>query len=191
MSFSYLLFYVVLIFSVLLLASIANSLIGGRMRPAWTTSRVLLIVVALYATVLIATTLALPIRVLAVGEAQFSGNWSIAVESVRRVPHDLDEEYEIDFRLSNRGSTPINGEKKLTVYLLSENGTRYDPSPQPSSPPFDVPINPGKSVITTRRFVLPTNLNRVELVVARQGFRGGWFVIGRSPFDGRTVVALQ
>jgi hypothetical protein len=45
--------------------------------------------------------------------------------------------------------------------------------------------------MTTRKFVLPTNLNRIELVIAREGLQRGWFIIGRHPFDGRTVVQLQ
>jgi hypothetical protein len=59
------------------------------------------------------------------------------------------------------------------------------------TPPFDVEINPGKSITVTRKFVLPSNLNRVELLAVREGFRLAWFVIGRSPFDGKTVVQLQ
>ncbi len=152
--------------------------------------RVLAIVVALYAAVLVATTLALPIRVLTGSEAQRSGDWSIAVAGVRHIPHDLNETYEIDFQMTNHGSVPLAGDRKLIVYLLSENGKRYDASPEPSSPPFDVVIAPGKSVVTTRAFTLPANQNRVELVLTHQGFSLGWFMIGRSPFDGRTVVLL-
>jgi hypothetical protein len=38
---------------------------------------------------------------------------------------------------------------------------------------------------------MPTNLNRVELVIVREGFRLEWFLIGRTEFDGRTVIMLQ
>ena len=155
------------------------------------TLRVYLVIVVIYSAFLVATTLALPVQVLTANEAQFSGDWSIAVASVRRVPHGLDEDYELDFRLSNRGSKAIRGDSHVVVYLLNEDGTRYNPSPEPSTPPFDVEINPGKSVITMRRFVLPTNLNRLELVVTRSGFRLGWFMVGRQPLDGRTVVQIQ
>jgi hypothetical protein len=155
------------------------------------TLRVYLIVVAIYAAFLLATTLALPIQVLAANEAQYSGDWSIAVASVRRTPHDLDEDYELDFRLINRGTRVIRGDSHLVVYLLTEDGTRYNPVSGPSTPPFDVEIKPGKSVTTTRKFVMPTNLNRLELVVTRAGFQWGWFIVGRHPLDGRTVVQLQ
>jgi hypothetical protein len=184
-------FYLLLGMGVLILASVVNSFIGGRRRSAWMTLRVYLVVIAIYAAFLIATTLALPIQVLTANETQYAGDWAIAVSSVRRTPHDLDEDYELDFRLSNRGAKAIRGDSRLAVYLLTEDGTRYNPLPEPSTPPFEVEIKPGKSVTTTRRFVLPTNLNRVQLVVTRTGFRSGWFIIGRHPLDGRTVVQLQ
>jgi hypothetical protein len=191
LSFFDLVFYFLAGLGVLILASVINSLIGGRRRSAWMTLRVYLIVVAIYAAFLVATTLALPIQVLTANETQYSGDWSIAVASMRRIPHDLDEDYELDFRLSNRGSKVLHGDSHLTVYLLTEDGTRVNPAPEPSAPRFDVEIQPGKSVTTTRKFVMATNLNRLELVVTRAGFRWDWFVVGRHPLDGRTVVQIQ
>ena len=191
MTVSKIVFFLLLALSVPIIASIVNSLVGGRRRSAWMTLRVYLILVAVYATFLLATTLALPIQVLSAYEAQYSGDWSIAVTSIRRVPHDLDETYELDFRMTNHGTQAINGEKNLVAYVLTEDGTRYDVSPKPSKPPFDVQIKPGKSITTTRRFVLPTNQNRLELVLVHKGFRLGWLLIGRFPFDGRTVILLQ
>jgi len=184
-------FFLLVALSVPILASIVNSLVGGRRRSAWMTLRVYLILVALYATFLLATTLALPIQVFSAYEAQYSDDWSIAVTSIRRVPHDLDEDYEVDFRMANHGAKPMNGEKNLAAYVLTEDGTRYNASPEPNDPPFDALVKPGKFVSTTRKFVLPTNQNRVELVLVHQGFRLGWFLVGRFPFDGRTVILLQ
>lgn len=186
-----LLFYFLVLFSIPILTSIVLAFARGRRRSAWMTLRVYLVVVAVYAAALIATTLAMPLRVLIVGDAQYAGDWSMAVVSVRHIPHDLDEDYEVDFRLLNRGKKAINGQKGLVVYLVSEDGTRYDAAPKPNGPPFDALVQPGRSVMTTRKFVLPTNLNRVELVIAHQGFRLGWFIIGRTPFDGHTVIQLQ
>jgi hypothetical protein len=186
-----------LVFSILvalaipILLYVANSLRAGRVRLAWRILSVYLVLIAIYTTFLLTFRLALPIRVLTTYEAQYSGDWSVAVASIRRIPHDLDEDYEIDFRLSNRGSKVLNGPRGLVVYLLAEDGRRYDASPEPADPPFDTSVNPGKSVITTRQFVLPTNLNRVELVIARTGFQFAWFIIGRSSLDGHTVVLLQ
>ena len=193
MSFFELLFYALVLFSLPILGSILYGFARGkrRRRTAWMTLRVYLVLVGLYAGALVAVTLATPLEVLVMGDAQYVDDWSIAPTSLRRVPHNLDEDYEVDFKLSNRGKKAVNGQKGLIVYLVDEGGNRYNPTPEPSDPPFDTLVPPGKSVTTTRRFILPTNLNRVELVIVHEGFRPGWFIIGRTPFDGRTVIHLQ
>ena len=185
------LFYVVVGLFIPILASIINSLVGGRRRAAWRALRVYLVLAAVYTTALVAVTLATPIEMLNVSSVQYSGDWSISVLSLRHLPHGVDEDYEIDFRMGNRGSEPVHGEKNLVPYLLTDDGTRYDAMPTPSDPPFDAEVKPNKFVVTTRRFVLPTNLNKVELVLARKGLRLGQFVIGRYPFDGHTAIVLQ
>ena len=174
----------------ILLVSILFSFARGRGSSALGATRILLVIVGLYGAVLLTTKLAMPVLVLAATDVQYSGDWSISAPSLRRVPHDQDEIYEIDFLLANHGTKPVSGEH-LVAYLLSEDGKRYNPDPQPSTPAFDTEIAPGKNLITTRRFVLPTNLNRVELVVAHEGFGLAWFLIGRTPFDGHTVMHLQ
>ncbi len=184
-------FYFFAFISVIIIASIINSLAQRRLRSAFMTLRIYLVLVAIYAIVLLATMLALPIRTLPINDPQFSGDWSIMPTSVRREPHDLDENYEVDFRLANRGNVPLTGPKGLIVYVLTEDGTRYNPIASPKEPPFDIPVPPRKAVVTTRIFSMPTNLNRVELVIVREGFRFGWFLIGRTEFDGRTVIMLQ
>jgi hypothetical protein len=185
-----LILYLFALLSLIIIASIINSLAHRRPRSAFMTLRIYLVLIAIYAVALVGTMLALPIRTLPMNEPQFSGDWSITPTNMRRVPHDLDEDYEIDFRLANRSNDTLSGPKGMIVYLLSENGTRYDPVPAPSEPGFDQPVKPRKAITTTRKFVLPTNLNRVELVIGREGLRLGWFLIGRTPFDGRTVIQM-
>jgi hypothetical protein len=184
-------FYFFAFISVIIIASIINSLVQRRPRSAFMTFRIYLVMIAIYGIVLLATMLALPIRTLPINEPQFSGDWSIAPTSVRREPHAPDENYEVDFRVANRSNVPLSGPKGLIVYLLTEDGTRYNPVAAPTEPRFDAPVPPRKAITTTRIFVMPTNLNRVELVMVREGFRLGWFLIGRSEFDGRTVIILQ
>lgn len=191
MGISKFVFYFFAFISVIIIASIINSLMQRRPRSAFMTLRIYLVLVAIYGVVLLGTMFALPIRTLPINEAQFSGDWSITPTSVRREPHDLDENYEVDFRLANRTNVPLSGPKDLIVYVLTEDGTRYNPIAAPAEPRFDTPLPPRKAITTTRIFVMPTNLNRVELVMVREGFRLGWFLIGRSDFDGRTVIMLQ
>jgi hypothetical protein len=191
LSISKVVFYLLAFLSVLVLASITNSLVNRRPRSAWMTLRIYLVLVAIYGAVLLTTRLALPIRTLPINEPQFSGDWSITPTNVRREPHDLDENYEVDFRIANRSKVPLSAPRGLIVYLLSEDGTRYNPTAAPSEPPFDVPVTSRKAITTTRIFTMPSNLNRVELVMVREGVTFGWFLIGRSEFDGRTVILLQ
>lgn len=190
MNISIAVFYFYVFLSVIVLASIVNSLVNHRPRSAWMTLRIYLVLVAIYGCVLLTTTLSLPIRTVSINEPQFAGDWSITPTSVRREPHGLDEDYEIDFRLANRSNVPLSGPKGLIVYLLTENGTRYDPIPAPSEPRFDVPVTRARAITTTRTFLMPTNLNRVEMVIVRPGLRLSWLLIGRSEFDGRTVIKL-
>jgi hypothetical protein len=184
-------FYFFAFLSVIIIASIIRSLVHRRPRSAFMTLRIYLVLAAIYGVVLLAVSLALPIRTLPMNEPQYSGDWSITPTNLRRVPHDLDEDYEVDFRLASRTNTELTAPKGLIVYLLTEDGTRYNPVPAPSEPRFDVPVRSKKAITTTRKFILPTNLNRVELVLVREGPRLGWFLIGRSEFDGRTVIQIQ
>jgi hypothetical protein len=188
MNFAESLFFLLVLLSVLVWAWV---LVRGGRRRTWPIVRAWLIGFALYAALLLATTLSLPIQVLTLKQPQYSGDWSITVTNVQRVPHETTEDFELEFRLANAGTKAIHAETHLTAYLLSDDGTRYDAAGEPSSPPFDAPLKPGQAILTKRLFVLPKNLNRVELVLAKEGFRIGWFVIGRTPFDGRTVVHLQ
>ena len=191
MTFFEALFYLIVLFSVLALAWIVFVSVTGKRRAGMAMLRIYLVIAGLYAAALVTITLATPVKVLVIGDEQYAGDWSITAASLRRTPHDPDEDYEVDFQLSNHGSHTVNGQKGLIVYLLTGDGTRYDPAPEPSTPRFDAPVKAGKWIITTRRFVLPVNENHVELVIARQGFRPGWFIIGRTPFDGHSVFHLQ
>lgn len=186
------LFFVIAGLGLLVLASVINSLANHRSHAAWRTLRVYLVLIAIYAAALVGTLFALPVEYFPVTETQYDGDWSIQVASLRRIPHDLDENYEVDFRLADRGSQPVHGPKDLVAYLLAQDGTRFDPVEKlTTTPPFDVTVNPRRPVTVTRTYILPSNLNRVELVIQRTGFRLSWFVIGRSPLDGHSVIVLQ
>lgn len=192
MSIFELIFYVLIFLTVLMIVAAIRAFRTRRWRrTGLALLRIWLVMVGFYAAILISTTLAMSVRVLPVDEAQYSGDWSIAVASLRRVPRDLDEDYFVDFQLYNRSNTALRGPTGLSVYLLDERGTRYNPAPLAGNPAFDVLLQPWKKITTTRRFAMPTNLNRVEVVIVREGFRLGWFIIGRRPFDGHTVVQLQ
>ena len=184
-----LLFYFCLLASTVILSSIVTVAVRGRFRDAWMTFRVYAVFAILYMVVLLATKFTLPVGFVAINVPQFSGDWSITVEGIRRYPHDHEEYFEVDFSVANLGTRAYQ-EKGLIVYLSDENETRYDPGSDPSSPPFDVLLKPGQKVSTMRKFDVPPNLQRLNLFVVREGLHLGWFVIGRAPFDSRTAVHI-
>jgi hypothetical protein len=187
--FSKIFFFVIVGFSVLLLASVTRSLLEKRTRSALMTLRVYLILLAVYITVLLATTLSLPIHTLPYTAVLMKGDWTIDATSMRRIPQGKKEDLELDFRMTNRGKTPLKGEN-LEAYVLGDHGVRFNPEPQPSDPPFTAEIQPGKYLYTTRKFIIPAGQERVELVLKERGFRWEWFMVGSYPFDGRTVIVL-
>jgi hypothetical protein len=183
-------FFIIVGFSVLLLASVTRSLLEKRVRSALMTLRVYLILLAIYITVVVASTLALPIHTLPYTAVLLKGDWTIDATSLRRTPRGKQEALEIDFRMTNRGKTPLTGEN-LEAWLLGDHGVRFNPAPrEPSEPPFTAEIQPGKYLYTTRKFVIPAGQERVELVLKEIGFRWEWFMVGGYPFDGRTVIVL-
>jgi hypothetical protein len=182
-------FFIIVGLGILLLASVTRSLMEKRVRSALMTLRVYLIILGIYFTVLVATTLALPIHTLPYTAVLMKGDWTIDATSIRRTPHGKQEDLEIDFRMTNRGKTPLTGEN-LEAYLLGDHGVRFNPAPQPSDPPFTAEVKPGKYLYTTRKFVIPAGQERVELVLKEIGFRWEWFMVGGYPFDGRTVIVL-
>ncbi|HVW11000.1 MAG TPA: hypothetical protein VHC90_20590 [Bryobacteraceae bacterium] len=182
-------FFIIVGFSFLLLASVTRSLLEKRVRSALMTLRVYLILLVFYAAIVVATTLALPIQTLPSTAVLIKGEWTIDATSLRRTPHGSQEDYEIDFRMTDRGRKPVKGES-LQVYLLDDHRTRFNPAPQPSDPPFTAEVKPGKYLYTTRKFVLPANEQRVVLVFKEIGFRWEWFMVGGYPIDGRTVIVM-
>ncbi len=186
---SKILFFIIVGFSVLLLASVTRSLMEKRVRSALMTLRVYLVLLAIYVTAVVASTLSLPIHTLPYTAVLMKGDWTIDATSLRRAPHGKQEDLEIDFRMTNRGKTPIKGEN-LEAYVLVDHGVRFNPAPQPSDPPFTAEINPGKYLYTTRKFTIPAGQERIELVLKEIGFRWEWLLIGGYPFDGRTVIVL-
>lgn len=184
-------FWICIGLSVPILIGIFAAFLSGRYRTGWATLRVYVLCVVVYAAVLEGTSaIAVPYQVLGVSDTMYDGDWGVGVNSVRRTPHDLDEDYEIDLRLMNRGKKPIAGDPRLIAFLQQEDGTRYDGMAEPGMPPLSTTVGPGKTVFTTFKYSLPTNLNRVRFNVAYKGFHLGQLIIGRTPFDGRTVIQI-
>lgn len=185
------LFYVVCLLAFLLLAAIVRLLLLGNRRGALRPLGALGVLIAVYGAAILATKLATPVAVYSVGSWQVSGDWYLIVDGWYPEPQGDQKGIAVNFKLISRADHDDVSEKGLVAYILDDDGVRYDAMPEPSTPPFDVVLKPGKTVITTRRFLLQGDPQKLEVVVAHHGFRRTWFVIGRTPFDGSSVVQLQ
>jgi hypothetical protein len=85
------------------------------------------------------------------------------------------------------------GEKGTVVYLTDARGRRYDPLPDPSAIPLDTILQPGESLIVTRRFDVPPGAQGLGLIYTHEGgFPIGWFIIGEGGwFQKPPIVRLD
>jgi hypothetical protein len=147
-----------------------------------------------YLAVVAIVSLATPRRFIALGDDQCSDDWCIAATGVRRSPGPGGVSYEVTFRVSSRARRVAQRERGVTVYLRDGRGHRYDPDPG-ADVPFDVMLEPGQAVTTTRAFTVPFGVPIVGLVIAKGGAFPfpGCCIIGDegSLLHRRTVVRLD
>lgn len=184
-----LIFILVFFTTVGLLVATAVAALRGRGRQAVVRLRRLGIFVAAYLVIVVATSLASPQRVLDVNERQCFDDWCIAVDGVEHAPAGADVNYTVALRISCRARRRPQRETGVSVYVLDDRGRRYEPQDDPDAIPFDVRLDPGESVIATRRFVLPVDAHNPGVVIAHGRFPG-MFIIGddQSLFHKPSVV---
>lgn len=190
MTFFDFLFWFLCLVWVFMLSAVAREFRRGRRSNALKMLATVAILIVVYLTVIVATRLGTQLLVLSVGDVQMSGDWQLVVEGWAPQPQARYLGVEVNFRITNPGAKERR-ETGLIAYLLDDRGTRYDPLPELNLIPFDTPVQPGRRIRPRRVFHVPSNSTRLDLVVAHPGFRMDWFVIGRTPFDGRTIVHLQ
>jgi len=135
---------------------------------------------AIYFGIVVVVTLVSPRKVYRVGDEQCFDDWCIAVVDAQR-SSDPQGTYEVLLRLRNRARRMPMGEKGTVVYLTDARGRRYDPLPDSAAVPLDVRLEPGESVIATRRFLVSPDASDVGLVYTHEGgFPIGWFIIAEG-----------
>ncbi len=163
-----LLFLALFVTGVGLLVASAVAAVRGRGRAARTLLRRLGLAAIAYLGIVVIVSLASPRRIVHVGDDQCSDDWCIAVTNVRRTPVAAGVSYELTFRLSSRARRVAQRERGVRVYLRDERGRRYDPDAA-ADVPFDVRLDPGQQVTTTRVFTVPADVPAVGLIVALGG----------------------
>jgi hypothetical protein len=170
MSLFDLLFLAVFLASALVPLAVVASTLRGRKRRAVRLLAAWIVTLAVYFTVLVAVSLNTPQRVLEMKTPQCSGDWCIAVEEAQwSAPGDV-VTCTVTLRLFSRSRTRTPREKRVDVYLVDARGHRYPPQEDTSSASFDTALDPGQSILTTRTFRLPADVQEPGLVVAH-----GWF----------------
>jgi len=157
--------------AILLVATVVAAL-RGRRRLALGLLRGLAIFITVYLVVIVVVSLASPQRVLQLNDPQCFDDWCIAVASVEQAPVADDVSYTVALRVFSRARGRPQRENGVSVYMLDGYGRQYQPQDDPDAVPLDVLLDPGESVIATRRFVLPADARNPGLVVAHGRFPG-------------------
>jgi hypothetical protein len=129
-------------------------------------------------------------KVYRVGDMQCFDDWCITVTGVARpAPGRVD----VALRLSSRATRRPMGEKGTVAYLVDSQGRRYDPISGSVTVPFDTKLQPGESVLATRRFDVRADARDLGLVYTHEGgFPIGSLVIGENElFQGPPLVRLD
>lgn len=173
-----------------LLAASILALCGQRARAravllAW------IMAAALYLAVVTASHLATPLAVLHPHDPQCSDDWCFVVEKAGRdAPGG--EIYRVSIKIYSRALRVEQRERGVVVYLTDPAGHRFNPDPQPGDVPFDTLLGPGEAATLSRTFrVPPVRPLYLHTTHEGDGFPMGALIIGRSPFDARTVVRLD
>lgn len=127
------------------------------------------VAIGVYFAILFVTSIASPRRILSPGTPQCSDDWCITVDSIRRDTRERDAAYVVSFALSSRARGAPQRERFVVSYLETVDGRRIDAVPQSATVPFDTVLEPGQTIIATRRFVVPLDTRPRGVVVARDG----------------------
>jgi len=189
-----LLFLVVLLVSLTTLAIIIVTALLGRPRQA-----VKLLVIAgaglaSYLGLIVLVSLTSPQRELALKENRCFDDWCIAVDNSTRFESPTSLENVVTLRLSNQARRVSMRENGLVVYLMDDEGRRFESAADPSMAPFNILLQQGESITTTRTFVVPGTAKQLNLVIEHEGFGSfpGKFIIGddSSLFHKPTIFRL-
>lgn len=188
-----LLFIAVCLSTILTSLAAISTAVRGRGKQALHILKTLSIGLALYMGAVVLTSLALPRRVLNVGDPICYDDWCIGVEGVSKQPSRENTSFTITLRLSSRARHVSQRENGIVVYLMDDRKQRFDSIAGDTAIPFNVMLQPHESVTTTRIFEVPAAAHIEGLVVAHEGSGVpiNWFIIGYPAwFRKPTIVRL-
>lgn len=163
--------------TLILLMAAAVAAMRGHGRVALGLLGGLGVCIAAYLVVVGVTSLVSPRRMIALNEPQCFDDWCVAVDQVDRTPAGTNSAYTVTLRLFSRARGRAQRENGVNVYVLDDQGRRYEPQPDPQAVPFNQLLSPGESVRAIRRFLVPANAHNPGLVITHGRFPG-LFIIG-------------
>ncbi len=187
------LFLLLVLVTVVTLATAVGFVVRGRYARAARISRRLVVGAAIYFAIVIAVSLVSPRREFRVGDTQCFDDWCIAVVEAHRAESPPAASFDVTLRLSNRARRMPMGEKGTVVYLTDAQGRRYNPVADAEAIPFDTRLQPGTAVTTRRRFEVAGDARDVGLIYTHEGgIPIGWLIIGEGGwFSQPPIVRLN
>jgi hypothetical protein len=188
-----LLFILAFLSAVAALTVAAYQAIRGRARRAGVILLRVAVSTAAYLGIVALVSVSSPRRVMQAGEERCFDDWCFAVSKVSRIASAGGVSYAVEFRLFSQAKRVAQRENNVEVYVVDARGNRFEPAPTPSEPPFNVLLQPGDSVTTTRVFRLPADARDVGLVLDHSSSGPGILIIGDdlSLFHKRTILQLN
>ncbi len=135
---------------------------------------------ATYAAVLVATAITPHESALKAGAPYCDDDMCMSVESVSRMPEQAGSSYRFGIRLFTRANHGPRSAKGSSVYLTDERNRRFLPVYDPSATPFDVDVEPGKSVSTSLTFHVPSDAHTLAFAAGMDRIQYASFIIGNG-----------
>lgn len=176
-----LLFRGLALMAVALLARVVRQAVAGSWVAARRLARRLAIGVAIYLGIVIVVSIFSQRLEYRVGDRQCFDDWCFTVSAVARRADGARDVVRVDLTLTNLARGTAMGERGTVVYVVDDEGHRYDPLPDPTERAFAERVPPGQSVATTRHFAVPHGARTLGLIYTHEGgFPIGWLVIGET-----------
>jgi hypothetical protein len=169
MSYFDLLFLVSVPLSIATLITAAISALRGRRRRAINIIKWWCIYVAVYMTVALAVDFIQPRQTIKVGDLWCFDHWCLSVEKVDTAPVKSETAYNIKLRIFNSSRRVVQRALNAWIYLIDDKGRLYPPADDPSAVRLDVRLQPQQTVMTSRVFHVPTEVQDLGLVTGHGG----------------------
>jgi hypothetical protein len=135
---------------------------------------------AAYAAILVLTAMAPHESALKTGTPYCDDDLCMNVVSITRTPEQAGSSYRFTIRLFSRATQGPRSAKGASVYLTDERNRRFLPVHDNSATPFDVDVEPGKSVNTSLTFHVPSDAKGLAFAAGMDHLSYASFIIGNG-----------